>query len=70
MTTMAMNVRLTEDAEHVLTALAEQDGISKNAKINRAILDRGVRRSREKDVRTPAREAVRDYGPLLDRLAQ
>ena len=70
MTTMAMNVRLTEDAERVLSALAEQDGISKNAKINRAILDRGVRRSREKDVRTPAREAVRDYGPLLDRRAQ
>jgi len=70
MTTMAMNVRLTEDAERVLSALAEQDGISKNAKINRAILDRGARRSREKDVRTLAREAVRDYGPLLDRLAQ
>src|SRR5450756_932608 len=27
MTTMAMNVRLTEEAERVLTALSEQDGV-------------------------------------------
>jgi hypothetical protein len=67
---MAMNVRLTDEAERVLAALAEQDGVSKNDEINRAILDRGARRSREKDVRTLARDAIKDYGPLLDRLAQ
>ena len=70
MTTMAMNVRLTEEAERVLAALAEEDGVSKNEEINRAILDRGARSSREKDVRALAREAIKDYGPLLDRLAQ
>lgn len=70
MTTMAMNVRLTDEAERVLAALAEQDGVSKNDEINRAILDRGARRSREKDVRTLARDAIKEYGPLLHRLAQ
>ena len=70
MTTMAMNVRLTPEAERVLTALAEEKGVSKNEEINRAILDRGSRLSHEKDVRALAREAIKDYGPLLDRLAQ
>jgi hypothetical protein len=70
MTTMAMNVRLTEEAEHVLAALAEEDGVSKNEEINRAILDRGARVSRQKAVRALAREAITSYGPLLDRLAQ
>ena len=70
MTAMAINVRLTEEAERVLAALAEDDGVSKNEEINRAILDRGARMSRQKDVRALAREAVKDYGPLLDRLAQ
>jgi hypothetical protein len=70
MTTMEMNVRLTEEADGVLTALAEEDGVSKNEEINRAILDRGARLSRQKDVRVLAREAIKEYGPLLDRLAE
>lgn len=70
MTLMAMNVRLTQEAEHVLVALAEEDGVSKNEEINRAILDRGARRSHEKDVRALARDAIASYRPLLDRLAQ
>jgi hypothetical protein len=70
MTTMEMNVRLTEEADRVLTALAEEDGVSKNEEINRAILDRGARLSRQKDVRVLAREAIKEYGPLLDRLAE
>ena len=70
MTTMAMNVRLSDEAERVLTSLAETEGVSKNEEINRAILDRGARLSREKDVRSLAREAIKDYRPLLDRLAQ
>jgi hypothetical protein len=70
MTGMALNVRLTEEAERVLAALAEEDGVSKNEAINRAILDRGARSSRQKDVRALARDAIERYGPLLDRLAQ
>ena len=67
---MAMKVRLTEEADRVLTALAEEDGVSKNEEINRAILDRGARLSRQQDVRVLAREALREYGSLLDRLAE
>jgi hypothetical protein len=67
---MAMNVRLTDEAERVLAALASDEGVSKNEEINRAILDRGARLSREKDVRTLARDAIKDYGQLLDRLAR
>jgi Fe2+ or Zn2+ uptake regulation protein len=67
---MAMNVRLTKEAERVLAALAEEDGVSKNEEINRAILDRGSRLSRTKEVRVLARDAIKQYGPLLDRLAQ
>jgi hypothetical protein len=70
MTAMAINVRLTEEAERVLAALAQKDGVSKNEEINRAILDRGARLSREKEVRALARDAIKNYGPLLDRLAQ
>lgn len=70
MTDMALNVRLTEEADRVLAALAEEEGVSKNEEINRAILDRGARRSHEKDVRSLARDAIKDYRPLLDRLAQ
>ena len=70
MTTMAMNARLSDEAERVLTALAETEGVSKNEEINRAILDRGARLSRDKEVRTLARAAIKDYGPLLDRLAE
>ena len=70
MTNMAMNVRLTDEAERVLSALAQSEGVSKNEEINRAILDRGARLSREKEVRALARDAIKDYEPLLDRLAQ
>jgi hypothetical protein len=70
MRNMAMNVRLSDEAERVLAALAADEGVSKNEEINRAILDRGARLSREKDVRALARDAIKDYGPLLDRLAQ
>ena len=62
---MAMNVRLSDEAERVLTALADTDGVSKNEEINRAILDRGARLSRDKQVRALAREAIKDYGPRL-----
>jgi hypothetical protein len=67
---MAMNVRLTEQAERVLAALAEGNSVSKNEVVNRATLDRGARLSREKDVRTVARDAIENDGTLLERLAQ
>ncbi|KNX36138.1 CopG family transcriptional regulator [Luteipulveratus halotolerans] len=67
---MAINVRLTDEADRVLTTLAEQQGISKNDAVNRAIIEQGARSAQREDVRRLAQKAVRNYGPLLDRLAQ
>lgn len=67
---MALNVRLSDDAERALEAIAAQEQISKNEAINRAILYRAARTSQQADVRRLARQAIDDYGPLLDRLAE
>ena len=67
---MAMNVRLTEDAARALEALAAEGNISKNEAINRAILDHAARQGQSTEVRRLARQAIGDYGPLLDRLAK
>lgn len=67
---MALNVRLSVDAERALEALAAEEQISKNEAINRAILDRAARRSQEVEVRRLARQAIHDFGPLLGRLAE
>jgi hypothetical protein len=66
---MAMNLRLTDDQDRALTALAAAEGVSKQEAAVRAILDRAARLAREKDVRDYAREAINDYRALLDRLA-
>jgi len=70
MATMALNVRLSEEAEQALAAIAQEEGVSKNDVINRAILERAARLSHHREVRDLAREAIADYGPLLDRLAR
>jgi len=67
---MAMNVRLSDDAERAFEALAAQEQISKNEAINRAILDRAARNSQQAEVRQLARAAIQNHGPLLDRLAE
>ena len=60
-------LRLTEEADRVLLALAREDGVSKNEEINRAILDRRAWVSHEKDVRALAHDAISNYAPLPDR---
>ncbi|AKU19234.1 hypothetical protein VV02_23330 [Luteipulveratus mongoliensis] len=65
-----MNVRLTSEADTVLSAMAEQQGISKNEAINRAILEQGSRSAHREDVRRLARQTAEDYGRLLSRLAR
>lgn len=67
---MAMTLRLTDEQDQVLTDLAEAEGISKQEAAVRAILERASRLTKDAEVRRLAREAIRDYGPLLDRLAQ
>jgi hypothetical protein len=67
---MAMTLRLTDEQDRALTELAAAEGISKQEAVVRAILERSSRLAKDSEVRRLAREAIRDYGPLLDRLAQ
>jgi hypothetical protein len=67
---MAMTLRLTDEQDRALTELAAAEGISKQDAVVRAILERSSRLAKDSEVRRLAREAIRDYGPLLDRLAQ
>ena len=67
---MAMTLRLTDEQDRLLTELAAAEGISKQDAVVRAILERSSRLVKDAEVRRLAREAIRDYGPLLDRLAQ
>jgi predicted transcriptional regulator len=67
---MMLNVRLTDDAERALEAIAADEQISKDEAINRAILDLAARTTQRAEVRRLARQAMADDGPLLDRLAE
>jgi uncharacterized protein (DUF1778 family) len=67
---MAMTLRLTDEQDRVLTKLAAAEGISKQDAVVRAIFEQSSRLAKDAEVRRLAREAIRDYGPLLDRLAQ
>lgn len=67
---MAMTLRLTDEQDAALTQLASAQGISKNEAAARAIEEKAARISREEEVRRLTREAIEQYGPLLDRLAQ
>jgi uncharacterized protein (DUF1778 family) len=66
---VAMNLRLTDEQDRALRALAEAEGVSKQEAAVRAILDRAARVSRDREVRRYAREAIAEYASLLDRLA-
>lgn len=65
-----MTLRLTDEQDRLLTKLAEAEGISKQEAVVRAITDRASRLSKDAEVRRLARQAIQDYKPLLDRLAQ
>ncbi len=67
---MAMTLRLTDDDDAALTALAEAEGVSKQEAAVRAIREKSAQIDRETQVRRLTRDAVAKYGPLLDRLAQ
>lgn len=67
---MAMTLRLTEEQEAALTALAELDGVSKTEAVVRAIEERLARLSHQEDVLRYGREEAAHYADLLDRLGQ
>jgi hypothetical protein len=65
-----MTLRLTDEQDQMLTALAESEGVSKQEAAVRAIIEQSARVTKDAKVRQLARQAIQDYGPLLDRLAQ
>ena len=67
---MSMTLRLTDEDDARLTKMAQAEGISKNEVAVRAIRDRADRFASNDEVRRLTREAIEQYGPLLDRLAQ
>ena len=67
---MAMTLRLTDEQDALLSALADAAGISKQEAVVRAIIEQSARMTKDAQVRGLAREAMARYGPLLDRLAQ
>lgn len=67
---MSMTLRLTDEQDRALTALAEAGGVSKNEAALRAIIKSAQDLNSETEVRRLTREAADKYGPLLDRLGQ
>lgn len=67
---MAMTLRLTDEQDAALTALATSQGISKNDAAARAIAEAARSQSRQATIERLTDRAVERYGPLLDRLAQ
>lgn len=67
---MAMTLRLTDEQDAALEALAKAQGISKNEAAVRAITERAASDLRRDRIRRLTDEAVERYEPLLDRLAQ
>ena len=67
---MSMTLRLKPEEDAALFALAQAEGVSKNEAAARAIVERAARMVRDGRVRQLTRQAIADYGPLLDRLAK
>ena len=65
---MAMTLRLTEEDERVLAALAEADGISRQEATIRAIHEVAARRGHEKAVSDASVRARARYADVLERL--
>ncbi|WP_230671450.1 CopG family transcriptional regulator [Rathayibacter sp. Leaf248] len=67
---MAMTLRLTDEQERALAALADSQGISKQEATVRAILEAADRRVQRADVAELSSRGRERYAALHDRLAQ
>lgn len=65
-----MTLRLTDEQERALAALADAQGISKQEATVRAILEAADRRVQTDDVAALSARGRERYADLLDRLAQ
>lgn len=67
---MAMTLRLSEDDEKTLAALAEAEGISRHEATLRAIREAAARRGHEQRVAEASARARARYADVLDRLGK
>ncbi|MGL5406270.1 MAG: CopG family transcriptional regulator [Propionibacteriaceae bacterium] len=67
---MAMTLRLSEEDELVLVALAEEEGISKQEATIRAIHEVAARRGHAKRVAAASERARVRYSEVIERLGQ
>ncbi|WP_370291560.1 CopG family transcriptional regulator [Nocardioides sp.] len=67
---MAMTLRLSEEQDRALEALAQADGVSKQEAAVRAITDAAARRLHEHRVQELSASARERYADLLDRLGR
>lgn len=65
---MAMTLRTDDELERALTALAEQEGLSRQEIIRRAVLERYERSGHRARVDDSSQRMVDRWGDVLDRL--
>jgi len=65
-----MTLRLDDEEQALLKAMAEQEGISQHEVARRAILERAQRTGLHAAVEESGRRVVTRYAALLDRLSQ
>jgi uncharacterized protein (DUF1778 family) len=65
-----MTLRLSEEDERILAALAEAEGISRHEATLRAIREAAARHGHESQVRELSARARQRYAAVLDRLGE
>lgn len=65
---MALTLRTDEELERALTTLAEQEGLSRQEIIRRAVLERYERAGHRARVEDSAQRMADRWGDVLDRL--
>jgi hypothetical protein len=65
---MALTLRTDEELERALTALAEQEGLSRQEIIRRAVLERYERAGHRARVDDSSQRMVDRWGDVLERL--
>ena len=67
---MAINLRLTDDEQQVLDALAAESGLSKNDVLRRALMEKAIRDGHRARVEQSLDWTLDRYGDLLRRLGE
>lgn len=70
MTAMAINLRLTEEEQELLDALARETGLSKNDILRQALVEKAARSGHRAKVDASFEWALTRYGDVLRRLGE